>query len=405
MLCSLKNFENPTRSYVNQQLLEKTSLDAKKRLNALIQEGQKHSSLQIENLFVKGYEQVLKVTDKKSGLKAIIAIHDTTLGPALGGIRIFPYASFDDALEDVLRLSRGMTYKSAVSEVGFGGGKSVIIADSKHQKTPELLMAFGQSVDQLKGAYICAEDVGCTTEDVRIIRRTTKYVVGLPNSKSSGDPGPFTAWGTFRGIQSAVRKLFGTDALEGRTIAVQGLGNVGKHLVDHLFWAGARLIISDVDTAKTQQLAKKYGAKTVPVDQILKTECDIFAPCALGGIINDQTIPHFRCRAIVGSANNQLLCDSDANGLRDRGILYAPDFVVNAGGLLNVSAELEDCGYHPAAPRSKIHRIYDTLLAIYEIAEKNRESTHDAAFALAEYRIKYGIGKRVIPPTFHHIAE
>lgn len=390
---------------MNTQLLEKPVQDAKKRLNALLHEGQKLPQVQIEKIPVKGYEQVLKVTEKKSRLTAIIAIHDTTLGPALGGIRIQQYPSFNDALEDALRLSRGMTYKSAIAEVGFGGGKSVIIADSKTQKTPEMLLAFGAAVEKLAGVYICAEDVGCTTADVRVVRRATKHVVGLPHVKSSGDPGPFTAWGTFRGIQSVAKKLYGSDSLEGKRVAVQGLGNVGGYLVEHLFWAGAELILADKDQAKLEMFAAKYAAKAVPADQIWKEECEIFAPCALGGIINDQTIPQLRCRAIAGSANNQLLRDSHADVLREKGILYAPDFVINAGGLLNVAAELEDGGYVPTAPRYKVHHIYDTLLAIYEIAEKNRESTHNAALALADYRIKYGIGKRVIPPTYHHSAD
>ncbi len=390
---------------MNTQLLEKSAQDTKKRLASLIQEGQKISTLHLEKLTVKGYEQVVKVTDKKNNLTGIIAIHDSTLGPSLGGIRIQPYATFNDALEDVLRLAKGMTYKSAIHEVGFGGGKGVIIADPKKPKPPEMLLAFGMAVEKFGGTYICAEDAGCTVEDVAIVRRATKYVVGLPSKNSSGDPGPFTAWGTFRGIQSAVKKLYGTDSLEGRKVAVQGLGSVGSRLLEHLFWAGADLIIADTDPVKTQVLAAKYGAKTVPVDQILKTECDILAPCALGGIINDQTVPQFRCRAIAGSANNQLLKDTHANNLRDRGILYAPDFVINAGGLLNVAAELEDAGYSPNSPRYKTHHIYDTLLAIYEIAEKNRESTQNAAMALADYRIKYGIGKRVIPPTFHHSSD
>lgn len=389
---------------MSNQILEDQAIDSKKRLNSLIQ-AQKVPSPVLEELNVKGYEKVVKVIDPKSGLKAIIAIHDTTLGPALGGIRIYPYAGFDEALEDVLRLSKGMTYKSAVSEVGFGGGKSVIIADPKKDKTSDLLLAFGAAVNQLRGSYICAEDVGCTTEDVKVIRQQTQYVVGLAHSKSSGDPGPFTAWGVFRGIQSAVKKMFGSDSLEGRTVAVQGLGNVGGFLAEYLFWAGAKLILSDVDLAKVQKFANKFGAEVVSVDQILKVPCDVFAPCALGGVINEWTIPNLRCRAIAGSANNQLLRDSDAKALKEKGILYAPDFVVNAGGLLNVSAELEDSGYHPSGPRYKAHHIYDTLLAIYEISEKNRESTHEAALALAQYRIKYGIGKRVIPPTFHHNAE
>lgn len=388
---------------MSNQLLEKPVQDAKKRLASLLQESQK--TLQFERIIVKGYEKVVKVTDSKAGLTAIIAIHNTALGPALGGIRIQPYTTFEAALEDALRLAKGMTYKSAVAEVGFGGGKSVIIADPKKHKTNELLLAFAAAVEKQAGMYICAEDMGCTTDDVKVIRRITKYVVGLPHEKSSGDPGPFTAWGTFRGIQSVVKRLYNTDSLEGKRVAIQGLGNVGGHLVDHLFWAGAELILSDTDSEKLKRFASKYNAKTVAPDQILKVECDILAPCAAGGIINDQTIPEFRCKAIAGCANNQLLRDSHAQVLKDRGILYAPDFVINAGGLLNVAEELEDAGYNPKNPRYKVHHIYDTLLAIYEIADKNKESTHTAALALADYRIKYGIGKRVISPTFHHSAE
>lgn len=385
------------------QLLEKKVVDPKKQLASLLQESQK--SLQFERIIVKGYEKVVKVTDPKVGLTAIIAIHNTILGPALGGTRIRSYPNFEAALEDALRLAKGMTYKAAVAEVGFGGGKSVIIADPKTEKTPELLMAFGAAVEKLGGQYICAEDMGCTGEDVRVIRRMTKHVVGLPSKESSGDPGPFTAWGTFRGIQSVVKRLYMSDSLEGKKVAVQGLGNVGGYLLDFLFWAGADLIIADTDAAKLNHFAKKYNAKAVAPDQIWKVECDVFAPCAAGGIINDQTIPEFRCKAIAGSANNQLLKDQHAAALRERGILYAPDFVINAGGLLNVAAELEDEGYNPKLPRYKVHHIYDTLLAIYDIAEKNKESTHQAALSLADYRIKYAIGKRIIPPTFHHHAE
>ncbi|MBX7067187.1 MAG: leucine dehydrogenase [Parachlamydiales bacterium] len=388
---------------MSSQLLEKKVQDPKKQLAALLHESQK--SLQFEKLIVKGYEKVVKVTDKKVGLTAIIAIHNTMLGPALGGTRIRKYPNFDAALEDALRLAKGMTYKSAIAEVGFGGGKSVIIADPKTEKTPELLMAFGAAVEKLGGMYICAEDMGCTGEDVKVIRRMTKYVVGLPHQSSSGDPGPFTAWGTFRGIQSVVKRLYNSDSLEGKKVAIQGLGNVGGFLVDQLFWAGADLILADTDTEKLRYFAKKYRAKTVDPDQIWKVECDVFAPCAAGGIINDQTIPEFKCKAIAGCANNQLLKDHHAVMLKERGILYAPDFVINAGGLLNVSIELEDEGYNPKLSRYKVHHIYDTLLAIYEIAEKNRESTHQAALSLADYRIKYAIGKRVIPPTFHHSAE
>lgn len=388
---------------MSSQLLEKKLQDPKKRLESLLQESQKN--LQFERIIVKGFEKVVKVTDQKAGLTAIIAIHNTLLGPALGGIRIKAYGTFHEALEDALRLAKGMTYKSAIAEVGFGGGKSVIIADPKTEKTPELLMAFGAAVEKLGGAYICAEDMGCTGEDVKIIRKMTKYVVGLPHENSSGDPGPFTAWGTFRGIQSIVKRLYMSDSLEGKKVAVQGLGNVGGFLVEHLFWAGADLILADIDSEKLQKFAKKYNAKIVGCDEIWKVECDIFVPCAAGGIINDQTISEFRCKGIAGCANNQLLRDTHAEILRDRGILYAPDFVINSGGLLNVSVELDDEGYNPRIPRYKVHHIYDTLLAIYEIAEKNRESTHQAALSLAEYRIKYAIGKRTTPPTFHHSAE
>ncbi len=362
-------------------------------------------SLRFEQIAIDGYEQVIKVTEASVGLTAIIAIHNSSLGPALGGVRIHPYGSFDEALEDVLRLSKGMTYKSAIAGVGFGGGKSVIIANPKKQKTPELLLAFGAAVERFGGNYICAEDAGCTSEDVKIIRRATKYVVGLPNANSSGDPSLFTAWGIYRGIQSAVKQLFGSDELEGKSIAIQGLGSVGSRLSELLFWAGADLILSDLDTVKADWLAHKYRAKHVPIDQILKTTCDILAPCAFGGVINDQTLPFFRCRAIAGAANNQLFRDRHAAALQGQGILYVPDFVINAGGLLNVTSELDQEGYNPTTPRNKVHRIYDMLLAIYEIAERNRESTHAAALALANYRIKYGISKRTIPPVFHHKAE
>ena len=223
----------------------------------------------------------------------------------------------------------------------------------------------------------------------------------LPHAKSSGDPGPFTAWGVFRGIQATLLYLFGSDSLAERTIAVQGLGNVGLPLTEFLFWHGANLILSDTDSEKLKTIAAKYGARTLPPDQIWRAECDVFAPCALGGILNDATIPQLRCKAIAGSTNNQLLRSDHARQLLDRKIVYAPDFVINAGGLLNVSAELEERGYHPAFSRQKVDSIYNTLTAIYEIARKGAETTDAAAISLAEYRIKYGIGKRVAPPTFH----
>jgi leucine dehydrogenase len=359
-------------------------------------------ALELEEIVIPGYEKVIKVSNSEAGLNAIIGIHSTAMGPALGGIRIYPYLTFEAALNDVLRLSKGMTYKSAVSEAGWGGGKSVIIADPKKNKTKELLLAFGHAVDKLRGEYICAEDVGCSPADVLIISQATRYVVGLPSQKSSGNPSPFTAWGTYRGIQSVLAKMDGTDSPEGKTIAIQGLGSVGCELAQLLFWAGARLIVSDIDMEKCKTIAALTGAQIVPIEQIMQVECDIFAPCAMGGILNEQTIPLLKCRAVAGCANNQLLKDSDADEMAARGILYAPDFVINAGGLINVTQELAFDGYHPIPARSRVHRIYDQLKVIYDIAEQNRCSTHRAAVSLADYRLKYKIGKRVEPPCFHH---
>ncbi|HSW87159.1 MAG TPA: Glu/Leu/Phe/Val dehydrogenase [Rhabdochlamydiaceae bacterium] len=359
-------------------------------------------TLVLEEIFIPGYERVVKVTDEKAGLKAIISLHNTSIGPALGGTRIYPYPSFDDALNDVLRLSKGMTYKSALAETGLGGGKSVIILDPKKGKTEESLMAFGKAVHQLEGAYICAEDVGCTTSDMMVIRRTTPYVVGLPHEKSSGDPSPFTAWGTFRGIQSVQKKLYGNDSLKDKVVAVQGLGSVGSRVAEFLFWAGAKLILCDTNLDKAHQIAGKFGAEVCEPEDILTVECDIFAPCALGGILNQNTIPKLKCRAIAGCANNQLLKDSDADELMKRGILYAPDFVVNAGGLINVNEELDPEGYRPDVSRNKTDAIYDRLMIIYDIAEQNRFSTNAAAVSLGDYRLKYGIGKRVHSIHLHH---
>lgn len=360
------------------------------------------NSLLIEKIPVEGYELVVRLTDPETSLHAIIAIHDTTLGPALGGTRIYPYASEKEALEDVLRLSKGMTYKSSIVGVGCGGGKSIIIANPKTDKTPELLRSFGRGVESLQGLYICAEDVGCSTEDVKEIHKTTKYVVGLAHKKSSGDPSFFTAWGVFRGIQATIQEIFGSDSLEGKKVAIQGLGNVGGNLANYLFWAGAELILSDIDSEKLQSYVQRFGAKMVSEKEILSVECDILAPCAMGGILNEKTIPQLKCKAVAGGANNQLLKESDAELLHKKGILYAPDFIVNAGGLLNVAQEIEPEGYSPVISRNKVHQIYDTLLSIYDIAKKNNESTQRAALALAKYRVKYGIDKRTSSPIFHH---
>jgi leucine dehydrogenase len=370
------------------------------RMTLIIEE-----SLVLEEVEVPGYERVVRVKNDRVGLDAIICIHTTGMGPSLGGVRIFPYATFDAAMNDVMRLAKGMTYKSALSECGSGGGKSVIIADPKKDKAEELFFAFGQAVDLLKGSYICAEDVGCTPEDVMMISKATPYVVGLPHDKSSGNPAPYTAWGTYRGIQSVLKKKYGSESVEGRVIAIQGLGSVGAVLAEFLFWNGAKLIISDIDAERCRTLARQVDAQVVSPDEILKVTCDVLAPCAMGGIINAQTIPHLRCGAIAGCANNQLLKDQDADELMARGILYAPDFVINAGGLINVTQELESSGYSPSVARNKVHKLFDQLMVIYDIAEQNRCSTHQAAMALGDYRLKYRIGKRQNPPVFHHAAN
>lgn len=358
--------------------------------------------LKIEELFIEGYKKILKVTHEKTNLKAIIALHNSSLGPALGGIRIYPYKSFDHALEDVLRLSKGMTYKAAITEMGFGGGKSVIMADPKTGKTEALLRAFGKAVDSLRGNYICAEDVGCTVKDVAVVRKATRYVVGLDHKKGSGNPAPFTAWGVFRGIQSAVQKVYGTRSVKDKKIVVQGVGSVGEILAEILFWHGAKVVVSDVDQEKIFKLQKKFNFKSVSTDRVFEEECDVFSPCAMGGIINDSTLPLLKCKIVAGSANNQLLRSRHADLLKARGILYAPDFVINAGGLINVSYEVSKEGYSSQKSRNQIEKIYDILMSIYEISEKNNISTNQAAIDFCHYKIKYGIGKRTVEPHFHY---
>lgn len=356
--------------------------------------------LDIEEIAIAGYEKVLKVSDPSSGLEAVICIHNTTLGPALGGTRIYPYASFEDALQDVMRLAKGMTYKSALAQTGTGGGKAVIIADPSKTKTPEKLVAFARAVDELNGLYITAEDVGCTVADIDTMRAVTPYLVGHSSEGSSGDPGPFTAWGVFRGIQAVLKKVYGNGDVQGRTIAIQGLGSVGHHLAGHLFWHGARLIVTDINKDRGMAIAKKYRAEFCPPEQIMQVPCDVLAPCAMGGILHAESIKKLRCAAVAGATNNQLLLDSDADLLKKAGILYAPDFIINAGGLINVVEEFAPGGYDPRRSRQKIHALYDQLLETFERAEKENLSTHAAAVSLGDMRIREKIGKRTTPPHF-----
>jgi len=360
--------------------------------------------LSIKEIFFDDYENGLEVNNPRVGLHAFIAIHSTILGPALGGTRIYPYRKREDALDDVLRLARAMTYKSALAENGFGGGKSVIIADPKTQKNEALLLAFGEVINLLKGSYIAAEDVGSTEDDMSIIRRKTPYVAGLPTERSSGDPSRFTAWGLFRGLQAVAQKLWNTPSLEKKVIAIQGLGHVGSGIANLLFGEGADLILTDLDRDQSDALAMKTGARVIEPDDYFNVPCDILAPCAIGGILNADTIPRLACRAVAGSANNQLFEEHDGQRLKERGILYAPDYVINAGGLMNVSAEFEQGGYDPRRSRDNVNRIYETLLEIFNRAEKEDKPTNFIANDLGEYKLQHKIAKRETPLNFHPVA-
>lgn len=357
-------------------------------------------TLEIKEIHVPGYYKILEGIDKKNHLHCLIALHDTTLGPALGGARIFPYGSREEALNDVLRLSEGMTKKAAIAELGLGGGKSVIIANPRTDKTSSLLHAFGRMIDTLKGQYIVAEDIGSNTHDMSIIRETTPYVAALPSKGSSGDPSRYTAWGVFRGIQATAQKLWDSTSLKNKKIALQGLGNVGSKVADHLFWAGAELLLSDQDEEKLMYYSNFFSAEAVPSDKILSTECDIFVPCAMGGIINAGTIPNLRCRALAGSANNQLQTIQDGELLYQKGILYAPDYVINAGGLINAAMEFEDGGHNHKRARDKVDCLFDILLNIYDQSEELHRSTCRIAEELAEHNLKHLIGKRLHPIIF-----
>jgi len=350
--------------------------------------------LTIKEISISGYEKVIEGVDPSRGLHCFIAIHNTLLGPSLGGTRIHPYANAQDALNDVLRLSKAMTYKSAVAEDGLGGGKSVIIADPSKAKTPELLYAFAEVIDSLKGIYIAAEDVGSTIEDMALIRQKTPYVAALSSEKSSGDPSRFTAWGVFRGIQAVAKKIWHSKSLRGKTIAIEGLGNVGHKLANILFWEGASLIVCDIKEELAHHIAHDNAAKIISPDKFYKVECDILAPCAMGGTINSNTISQLRCKAIAGSANNQLENSKIGKQLFDKNILYAPDYIINSGGIINAAAEFDERGYDPSFARDKVNHIYDILLNIFLKSEMEKIPTNLVADLIAEHNLSQGIGKR-----------
>lgn len=338
------------------------------------------------------HEKVVFCHDHDTGLKAIISVHNTVLGPAIGGTRMWAYASEAEALNDVLRLSRAMTYKAAISGLNMGGGSAVIIGDAKENKSEALLRKFGRFVKNLNGSFITAEDIGMTPKDMECIRMETTYVTGLPESMGGGgDPSPVAAYGTYMGMKAAVKKAFGSDSLQDRKIAVQGVGNVGAFLIELLAKEHAQIFITDIYEDKLREVSSKYGTKVVGMNEIYDLEVDVYAPCGLGGTINDKTIDRFKCKVVAGSANNQLR-NEEVHGaaLAERGIIYAPDFLINAGGLINVCSELG--GYNRETAYARTERIYSYTLDILNLAERENIHTQLAATKIAEKRIS-DIGK------------
>ena len=331
-----------------------------------------------------GHEQLVLCQDAASGYRGIIAIHSTVLGPALGGTRFWKYASDSDAIVDALRLARGMTYKNAVAGLNLGGGKSVIIGDNKTVDREMIFRAHGRFVESLGGRYITAEDVGTSTADMDYVHMETDYVSGLAGR--SGDPSPVTAHGVFRAIQASAKERWGSDDLSAKTVAIQGCGHVGYYLAKELHEAGAKLIVTDIDGERVKRVVSEFGARPVSSDEIYGAQADIFAPCALGAIINDSTISQLKVEIVAGAANNQLLEERHGDELEKRNILYAPDYVANAGGVINVYSEL--AGWTSARSFRKADEIYDTVRKVFEIARAEKVPTYLAADRLAEQRIR-----------------
>ncbi len=332
-----------------------------------------------------GHEQVLVCSDTASGLSAIIAIHSTRLGPALGGCRMWPYTSFHAALSDVLKLSKAMTYKAAISDLNLGGGKSVMLGDPRKDKTPERMAAFARNVSSLGGRYIVAEDVGIDLTDIELFRKGTPYVAGFKEEAGgSGEPSPATAFGVFEGMRACLEEVFGNPSFLGKRIAIQGLGKVGYALAKLLHQAGASLIVSDMDPERVALGCREFNADLFHPHEIYRVDCDIFSPCALGGILNERTTQALSCKIVAGSANNQLQSKQAAVILQERGILYAPDYVINAGGLIHVAAGITDL---KESPEQKIQKIYDRLKAIFTRARTDGQLPSEVADRLAEQRL------------------
>lgn len=330
------------------------------------------------------HEMLLTCFDEATGYRGVIAIHSTVAGPAVGGARFWNYADEAEAITDALRLSRGMTYKNALAGLPLGGGKSVIVGDNRALEREKIFRAHGCFVESLGGRYITAEDVGTSPSDMESVRRETRHVAGLLDK--SGDPSPVTAHGVFRAMQAASSRRWGTDELKGRRVALQGCGHVGYHLARELNDAGALLVVADADEERARRAAHDFGAEVATPQEIYSVEADIFAPCALGGILNDETIPRLAAEVVTGAANNQLLRPRHGEELETRGILYAPDYVANAGGIINGCVEL--LGWERERARRQVEEIYDTLLRVFEVANSRKIPTYLAADRLAEERLR-----------------
>lgn len=334
------------------------------------------------------YENIFFCQEKALGLKAIIAIHDTTLGPAAGGIRMWPYASEANAIKDVLRLARSMTYKCAAAGTSYGGGKCVVIGDPKHDKTEVRLRALGRFINRLNGLFITGVDVGTTPDDMLVIRQETPYVVTIPEAWGGpSDGSQATAYGVVQGIRACLKEVYGSPNLQGRTIALQGVGAVGTHALKYLVEAGAIVTISDIDQERTRLVAAQFVTSVVSPEEIHRLRVDVYCPCALGNVINDQTIPQLRCKIVCGSANNQLGDNHHGDVLQELGILYAPDYIVNAGGLLSNLDSLNPGGFNDQRAMEQVSRLYNSMENIIAISKEQNIPTYRAADVLAEQRI------------------